>query len=132
MPETPLRTRSERGAPVLRSEGEWEQEPEEHRDRALVRADHQIRIDVAVEVETAGHGKSKGLHRIVQILRVDHLRVSLQHSGTRAVVDVDGAATVRAAVGRADDEVTVTVTVDVPQRGQRQAETSAVTFAVSG
>jgi len=63
---------------------------------------------------------------------VDHLRVPLQHSGTRAMIDVDGAATVRAAVGCADDEVTVTVTVDVSQRGQRQAETSAVTLAVSG
>lgn len=63
---------------------------------------------------------------------MDHLRVLLQYAGARAVIDVDGAATVWTSVGRADDEVTVTVTVDVPERGQRQAETSAIALAVSG
>lgn len=63
---------------------------------------------------------------------MDYLRVLVQDSGPRAVINVDGTATVWTGVGCADDEVTVTVTVDVPQRGQRQAETSAVTFAVSG
>jgi len=63
---------------------------------------------------------------------MDHLGVLLQYAGSRAVIDVDGTATVWTSVGRADDEVTVTVTVDVPESGQRQAETSAIALAVSG
>lgn len=106
--------------------------PKEHRRRRLVSTDDQVRIDVAVEVETTGYRKSKGLHWTLQVLGVDHLGILVQHAGARAVVDVDGAAAVRATVGRADDEVTVTVTVDVPQGGQRQAETSAIALAVSG
>lgn len=63
---------------------------------------------------------------------MDHLGVLLQYTGPRAMVDVDRTAAVWTTIGRANHEVIETVTVDVPQTRQRQAETSAIAFAVPG